>query len=138
MITITAQAHFGIAAFFMQCDNCWLPLNFVCNGKVTKMLKNKEVIILVMLENPAVMFGLIGALGGFLRAIVGVRKAQLQKRKFVLKYFLITVIGAGVIGAILGSVIGINRSVALFAGYAGTDLLEGLAKSFKIAPIRIG
>ena len=88
--------------------------------------------------NPTVMFGIIGGLGGLLRAIVGVRKAYLQKRKFVLKYFLMTIIGAAIIGAILGSIIGINKAVALFAGYAGTDLLEGLAKSFKIAPIRIG
>jgi len=92
----------------------------------------------MMFENPIVMFALIGALGGLLRAAVGVRKAFLQKRKFVLKYFLVTVIGAGIIGAILGSIIGINKAVALFAGYAGTDLLEGLAKSFKLAPIRIG
>ena len=91
-----------------------------------------------MLENPAVYFGIIGALGGLIRAAVGVRKAFLQKRKFVLKYFLATVIGAGIIGAILGSVIGINKAVALFAGYAGTDLLEGLAKSFKLAPVKIG
>ena len=84
------------------------------------------------------MFGIIGGMGGLLRAIVGVRKAYLQKRKFVMNYFLITILGAVIIGIILGSVIGINKAVALFAGYAGTDLLEGLAKSFKIAPIRIG
>jgi len=87
---------------------------------------------------PIIMFGLIGALGGLLRAIIGARKAYIQKKKFVLSYFLMTVIGAAIIGAILGSIIGINKPVALFAGYAGTDLLEGLAKSFKIAPIRIG
>lgn len=84
------------------------------------------------------MFGIIGAVGGLLRAVIGARKAHIQKRKFVLNYFLLTIIGAGVIGAILGSTIGINKAVALFAGYAGTDLLEGMAKSFKIAPIRIG
>ncbi len=43
----------------------------------------------------------------------------------------------GLIGVMLGNV-GMNRAVALFAGYAGTDLLEGLAKSFKLAQIRIG
>ncbi len=91
-----------------------------------------------MLENPTVVFGLVGGLGGLLRAAVGARKAYLQKRKFVLKYFLATVIGAVIIGAILGSVIGINKAVALLAGYAGTDFLEGMAKSFKLAPIRIG
>jgi fluoride ion exporter CrcB/FEX len=93
---------------------------------------------MALLDNPTVVFGLIGGLGGLLRAMVGVRKAYLAKRKFVLNYFLITVIGAIIIGAIVGSIIGINRAVALFAGYAGTDLLEGLAKSFKLAPIRIG
>lgn len=91
-----------------------------------------------MLENPTLLFGIIGGIGGLLRAVIGVRKAFLQKRKFVLNYFLATVIGAVVIGAILGSVIGINKAVALFAGYAGTDLLEGLGKSFRIAPIKIG
>ncbi len=91
-----------------------------------------------MLENPTIIFGIIGGLGGLLRAAVGVRKAFLQKRKFVPSYFLATVVGAVIIGVIVGSTIGINKAVALFAGYAGTDLLEGLAKSFKIAPIRIG
>jgi fluoride ion exporter CrcB/FEX len=93
---------------------------------------------MALLENPTILFGLIGGLGGLLRAMVGVRKAYLAHRKFVLSYFLITVIGAIIIGAIVGSIIGINKAVALFAGYAGTDLLEGLAKSFKLAPIRIG
>ena len=62
----------------------------------------------------------------------------LKKRKFVLSYSLTTIIGAVIIGAILGNVIGINKAVALFSGYAGTDLLEGLAKGFKLTPIRIG
>ena len=104
------------------------------------MLKKNISLFLSMalLENPTVLFGLIGGLGGLLRAIIGVRKAYLQRRNFLPKYFLLTIIGAVIIGAILGSIIGINKAVALFAGYAGTDLLEGLAKSFKIAPIRIG
>ncbi len=88
--------------------------------------------------DPTLTFGIIGALGGLLRAVVGVRKALLQKRKFVPSYFVMTVLGAAAIGAILGSVIGMNNAVALFAGYAGTDLLEGLAKSFRLAPIKIG
>ena len=102
------------------------------------MFKKNDLFDGYMLDNPTVVFGIIGGLGGLLRASIGVRKARLQKRKFVLNYFLMTVAGAIIIGAILGSVIGINKAVALFAGYAGTDLLEGLAKSFKIAPIRIG
>lgn len=91
-----------------------------------------------MLEDPTIQFALIGALGGILRSAVGVRKAFLQKRKLVPAYFIVTVLGAAIIGAILGSVIGMNKAIALFAGYAGTDLLEGLAKSFRLAPIKIG
>lgn len=102
------------------------------------MLKKNTFFERSMLDNLAVQFAIIGGLGGLLRTVVGVRKAFLQKRKFVLKYFLVTIIGAALIGALIGSVIGINKAVALFAGYAGTDLLEGLAKSFKLSPIRIG
>ena len=91
-----------------------------------------------MIDNEMIQFGVIGGLGGVLRAIVGVRKSYLKKKKFKLNYFLATVIGAIIIGIIVGATVGVNNAVALFAGYAGTDLLEGLAKSFKLAPIRIG
>lgn len=91
-----------------------------------------------MLEAETIIFGLMGGLGGILRACVGLRKAQLQKRKFVLNYFLITLIISVFSGTIMGSVIGINKTVALLIGYAGTDLLESMAKSFKIVPIKIG
>jgi len=91
-----------------------------------------------MIDSIMMQFGIIGGLGGLLRASVGARKAFLKKRKFKPNYFLATVIGAILIGMIVGATVGINNAVALFAGYAGTDLLEGLAKSFKLAPIRIG
>lgn len=88
--------------------------------------------------NETIIFALIGAGGGLTRALIGVRKSILQKRKFVLSYFLATLIIASVIGAIIGAVVGENKLLALAAGYAGSDALEGLAKSIKIVPQRIG
>lgn len=91
-----------------------------------------------MLEAETVVFGLMGGLGGILRICVGLRKAQLQKRKFIPSYFLITLIISVFSGAILGSIIGTSKIVALLIGYAGTDLLESAAKSLKIVPIKTG
>lgn len=88
--------------------------------------------------NETMLFALIGAGGGLIRALVGARKAILQKRKFILSYFLFTIISAAIIGGIIGAVVGSNKILALAAGYAGTDLLEGLAKSVKIVPLKIG
>lgn len=88
--------------------------------------------------NDTLLFALIGASGGLIRALVGARKALLQKRKFIPSYFLFTIISAAIIGGIIGAVVGGNRILALAVGYAGTDLLEGLAKSVKIFPPKIG
>lgn len=88
-----------------------------------------------MLENPTIYFGIIGGLGGLIRAAVGARKAYLRKKKFKLTYFLLTVVGASIIGAIVGSVVGTNNLLALAAGYAGTDFLEGTAKSLKLVSL---
>ena len=88
-----------------------------------------------MLENPTLYFGIIGALGGFARALVGARKAYLRKKKFKLNYFLLTIVGAAIIGAIVGSVVGTNKMLALAAGYAGTDFLEGIAKSLRLVTL---
>lgn len=85
-----------------------------------------------------ILMGIVGGLGGAIRAFVGVRKAMLEKRAFKLGYFLSTIIGAIIIGVIVGSIFGTSKEVALVSGYAGTDLLEGLAKSAKILPARIG
>lgn len=88
--------------------------------------------------NETLLFTLIGALGGFIRAAVGARKALLENREFVWSYFVITVFIAAGIGAAMGAIIGGNKVIALTVGYAGTDLLEGLAKSVKIVPTKIG
>ncbi len=82
--------------------------------------------------------GIMGGLGGTIRALVGVRKALLDERRFSISYFLSTIINAIIIGIIVGAVLGTSTELALVAGYAGTDLLEGLAKSLKLFPLRVG
>lgn len=79
-------------------------------------------------------YAVLGGIGGLIRASVGLRKAILRKEPFNARYFLITVALAALIGIILGAVIATTNLLALIAGYAGTDLLEGLAKSAKIVP----
>ncbi|PIN74703.1 hypothetical protein COV18_05785 [Candidatus Woesearchaeota archaeon CG10_big_fil_rev_8_21_14_0_10_37_12] len=84
------------------------------------------------------MFALLGGLGGLVRGLLGVRKALLEGRTFVFTYLLSTVLIAIIIGAIVGSVLGNSTIMAFVAGYAGTDLLESLAKSIKLVPLKIG
>ena len=83
-----------------------------------------------------VLASLIGGIGGLLRALVGVRKAMLKKKPFVLSYFAFTVITAAVIGAALGLVVGTTPLLALAVGYAGTDFLEGIAKAAKLVSLQ--
>lgn len=70
---------------------------------------------------------IFGLLGGIARAVVGTLKALKNKKKFRLNYFLLTVIGSGIIGLIAGT-LSPEPKIALAAGYAGTDFLEGLYK----------
>ncbi len=74
-------------------------------------------------------FILIGVLGGFVRALYGLMKAVNRNDKISAGYFLLTVISAGVIGGILGSVFTIDYKIAALAGYAGTDVLENIFKA---------
>lgn len=73
-------------------------------------------------------FALLGSLGGLIRASVGLRKAILRRRKFNAVYFFSTIALAAVIGMTLGLAVGTSYILALAAGYAGSDFLEGLAK----------
>jgi len=74
-------------------------------------------------------FILVGVLGGFVRALYGLMKAVNRKDKISLGYFLLTIITAGIIGGILGSVFTIDYKIAALAGYAGTDILENIFKA---------
>lgn len=68
-----------------------------------------------------------GFLGGLARAIVGTMKSLKKKEKFRWKYFLFTVVESCIIGIIVGIYLN-DPKVSVAAGYAGTDIIEGLYK----------
>ena len=83
---------------------------------------------------------LAGGLGGLVRGIVGVTKAQTfnpDTFKFQWKYFTITVIVSMIVGQMAGLIANTDWRMSLLAGYAGSDFLESMyklsaAKFFKL------
>ena len=75
-----------------------------------------------------------GFLGGVVRALVGITKhgVFLKKEKFKPKYFFITIIISGIIGTFTSILVAYDYRIALLAGYAGSDILEGLYKAQKL------
>jgi len=74
---------------------------------------------------------LAGASGGFVRALVGITKAQTFNPttfKFEWKVFGFTIIVSMLTGLMSGLVINADWRMSLLAGYAGSDLLESLYK----------
>lgn len=84
------------------------------------------------MANELVVAASFGFLGGVVRALVGISKNVWKaKKKFELNKVLFTVIAAGIIGIFTGLLFGTDYKLALVAGYAGTDLLEGAVKVSK-------
>ena len=52
-------------------------------------------------------------------------------------YYLITLAVAIVIGVFTGLVFNFDYRLSLLAGYAGTDILEGIYKSFKVQKVYV-
>lgn len=75
---------------------------------------------------------ILGGLGGLTRGVVGLLKALSLRRKILWGYYLITVLVASIIGAFVGIVFNVDYRLSLLAGYAGTDILEGIYKSFQV------
>lgn len=74
---------------------------------------------------------IFGALGGFVRALVGIAKyfeKNKKQQKFRLGYVLYTIFIAALVGGIAGVFANGDWKLALIVGYAGTDFLEGLYK----------
>jgi fluoride ion exporter CrcB/FEX len=80
---------------------------------------------------------LLGGIGGLTRGIVGLLKALSLRRRIIWGYYLITVIVAAIIGIFVGIVFNFDFRLSLLAGYAGTDILEGLYKSFKVEKVYV-
>jgi len=88
--------------------------------------------------NTVISAGLLGGIGGLTRGVVGLLKALSLRRKILWGYYLITVAIAIIIGVFIGIVFDFDVRLSLLAGYAGTDILEGIYKSFKVDKVYVG
>lgn len=82
--------------------------------------------------DPLVLSALLGGIGGLTRGVVGLLKALSLRRRIIWLYYLVTVTIAIIIGIFVGIVFNFDTRLSLLAGYAGTDILEGIYKSFAV------
>lgn len=82
--------------------------------------------------------GLLGGVGGLTRGVVGLLKAISLRRKILWGYYVVTVLVAVVIGFFTGIIFNFDYRLSLLAGYAGTDILEGIYKSFAVQKVYVG
>jgi len=87
--------------------------------------------------DPIVFSGLLGGIGGLTRGIVGLLKALSLRRKILWFYYLVTVLVAAIIGIFVGIIFNFDPRLSLIAGYAGTDILEGIYKSFAVQKVYV-
>jgi len=80
---------------------------------------------------------LLGGVGGLARGFIGLLKALSLRRRILWSYYIITVIVAVVIGVFVGIIFNFDYRLSLLAGYAGTDILEGIYKSFKVEKVYV-
>ena len=84
-----------------------------------------------------VFAGLLGGIGGLTRGVVGLLKALSLRRRILWAYYAITVAIAVIIGIFVGIIFDFDHRLSLLAGYAGTDILEGIYKSFKVQKVYV-
>jgi len=87
--------------------------------------------------NDIVLAGLLGGIGGLTRGVVGLLKALSLRRKILWGYYAITVLIALIIGIFTGIIFNFDPRLSLLAGYAGTDILEGIYKSFAVQKVYV-
>ncbi len=85
--------------------------------------------------DPILAAALLGAIGGLTRGVVGLLKALSLRRRIIWTYYLITVVIAIIIGIFVGIVFNFDPRLSLLSGYAGTDILEGIYKSFAVQKV---
>ena len=86
---------------------------------------------------PLYLAALLGGVGGLTRGFVGLLKALSLKRRILWAYYVITVAIAVVIGVFVGIIFDFDPRLSLLAGYAGTDILEGIYKSFNVSKVYV-
>ena len=90
------------------------------------------------MAEPLFTAALLGGIGGLTRGIVGLFKALSLRRRILWGYYIITVLIALIIGVFVGIIFDFDPRLSLLAGYAGTDILEGIYKSFAVQKVYIG
>jgi len=80
----------------------------------------------------------LGGVGGLTRGFVGLMKALSLRRRILWGYYAITVAIATVLGIFTGIIFSFDYRLSLLAGYAGTDILEGIYKSFSVQKVYVG
>lgn len=91
----------------------------------------------MILSDVTLMAGALGGIGGLTRGVVGLLKALSLRRKILWNYYAITVLVAVIIGVFVGIVFDFDKRLSLLAGYAGTDILEGIYKSFAVQKVYV-
>jgi fluoride ion exporter CrcB/FEX len=81
---------------------------------------------------------LLGGVGGLTRGFIGLLKALSLRRRILWGYYAITLVVAVVIGIFTGVIFSFDYRLSLLAGYAGTDILEGIYKSFAVQKVYVG
>ncbi|MCX6747185.1 MAG: hypothetical protein NTU63_03575 [Candidatus Pacearchaeota archaeon] len=81
--------------------------------------------------------GVLGGVGGLTRGFIGLLKALSLRRRILWGYYAITVVVAAVIGIFIGIIFNFDYRLSLLAGYAGTDILEGIYKSFAVQKVYV-
>ena len=87
--------------------------------------------------NGVILAGLLGGVGGLTRGVVGLLKALSLRRRILWGYYVITLLVAIIIGIFIGIIFDFDPRLSLLAGYAGTDILEGIYKSFKVQKVYV-
>lgn len=85
--------------------------------------------------NEVLLAGILGGIGGLTRGVVGLLKALSLRRRILWFYYLVTVLVAVIIGTFAGIIFNFDNRLSLLAGYAGTDILEGIYKSFAVQKV---
>ena len=73
-----------------------------------------------------------------MRALIGLKKALDEKRRIKMPRFVLTLLEAGVIGGLLGSLLSEFSPFVLFlAGVGGTDLIDGAKRLIGFSKIKV-
>ena len=80
---------------------------------------------------------LLGGVGGLTRGFIGLLKALSLRRRVIWAYYVITLVVAMVIGIFIGIIFNFDYRLSLLAGYAGTDILEGIYRSFAVQKVYV-